>query len=252
MIDAEWERPVRSYACGLHPETLRQFDRLGLMPALQEIAHRIDRVFVGSADRQGTAVDLSVVGGPFPHVLTLRQSDLQDLLAQRLAQLGVEVSLGQEVKTISLSQGAVHCVSVPQQRGAAAPGKGASALPPGDAIVRRAEYVIAADGFDSMCRRALGIHLVDAKHSEAYAIFEFEADLAELQHEAYVVLGADSVSAFWPLDVSALGAARRESVAGGAAAAAPGARSLVSPAPGKTRLGNHVQLRAQDRESLWL
>jgi 2-polyprenyl-6-methoxyphenol hydroxylase-like FAD-dependent oxidoreductase len=199
VIDAEWERPVRSYACGLHPETLRQFDRLGLMPSLQEVAHRIDRVFVGSAEKQGTGIELSVVGGPFPHVLTLRQSDLQDLLAQRLAQLGVEVSLGQEVKTISVGQGAVHCASAPQQRGAGVPGKGASALPPGDAIVRRAEYVIAADGFDSVCRRALGIELIDAKHSEAFAIFEFEADLAELQHEAYVVLGAVGVSAFWPL-----------------------------------------------------
>jgi 2-polyprenyl-6-methoxyphenol hydroxylase-like FAD-dependent oxidoreductase len=199
VIDAEWERPVRSYACGLHPETLRQFDRLGLMPAVQEVAHRVDRVLVGGDHKRGTAIDLSVVGGPFPHVLTLRQSDLQDLLAQRLAQLGVEVSLGQEVKTISMGQGAIHCVSVPQPRRAGAAGKGASELPLGDAIVRRAEYVIAADGFDSVCRHALGIELVEAKPSEAFAIFEFEADLAEVQHEAHVVLGADSVSAFWPL-----------------------------------------------------
>jgi len=199
VIDAEWERPVRSYACGLHPETLRQFDRLGLMPALQEVAHRVDRVFVCDERKRGPAIDLSVVGGPFPHVLTLRQSDLQDLLAQRLAQLGVEVSLGQEVQTISVGQGAIHCVSMPQQRGSHVPGKRASALPPADAIVRRAEYVIAADGFDSVCRRALGIELVEARQSEAFAIFEFEADLAELQHEAYVVLGADSTSAFWPL-----------------------------------------------------
>ena len=197
VIDAEWERPVRSYACGLHPETLRQFDRLGLMPALQEVAHRIDRVFVGGHQQRGTAIDLSVVGGPFPQVLTLRQSDLQDLLAQHLAQLGVEVSLGQEVTTISMGQGGIHCVSVARQRGAGVFGE--PALPPRDAIVRRAEYVIAADGFDSVCRRALGIELVEAKQSEAFAIFEFEADLAELQHEAYVVLDPEGVSAFWPL-----------------------------------------------------
>lgn len=199
VIDAEWERPVRSYACGLHPETLRQFDRLGLMPAVQEVAHRVDRVFVDGDQRRGTAIDLSAVGGPFPHVLTLRQSDLQDLLAQRLAQLGVEVSLGQEVNTLSMGQGAIHCVSVPQQREAGVAGKRASGLPPGDAIVRRAEHVIAADGYDSVCRHTLGIELVEVKQSEAFAIFEFEADLAELQHEAHVVLGVDSVSAFWPL-----------------------------------------------------
>jgi 2-polyprenyl-6-methoxyphenol hydroxylase-like FAD-dependent oxidoreductase len=62
--------------------------------------------------------------------------------------------------------------------------------------------VIAADGFDSVCRRALGIELVDVKQSEAFAIFEFEADLSALQHEAYIVLGAQSVSAFWPLGPS--------------------------------------------------
>jgi 2-polyprenyl-6-methoxyphenol hydroxylase-like FAD-dependent oxidoreductase len=202
VIDAEWERPVRSYACGLHPETLRQFDRLGMMPALQEVAHRVDRVFVSCDQQRGTPIELARLGGAFPHVLTLRQSDLQDLLAQRLAQLGVEVALGQEVNRIRVGQEAIHCASVPQPRSAPGPAQRAASLPPADPIVRRSEFVIAADGFDSACRRALGIELVEAKQSEAFAIFEFEADLSALQHEAHIVLGARSVSAFWPLGPS--------------------------------------------------
>src|SRR5262245_13316001 len=103
VIDAEWERPVRSYACGLHPETLRLFDRLGLMPALQEVAHRVDRLFISRGRERIAVAEFGRLGGAYPHVLTLRQSDLQDILAQELARLGVELTLRREVTRVHSS-----------------------------------------------------------------------------------------------------------------------------------------------------
>jgi 2-polyprenyl-6-methoxyphenol hydroxylase-like FAD-dependent oxidoreductase len=184
VVDAEWERPVRSYACGLHPETLRLFDRLGLMPALQEVAHRVDRVFISRAGERVAAADFSGLPGRFPHVLTLPQSDLRDLLARELERLGVEVCTRQEVTKLNLSDDFVST-------------EVASRETPGGA--RRAEYVIAADGYHSLCREAAGIELIDLNQSEAFAMFEFEADLGQFEHEAHVVVSAEDVSAFWPL-----------------------------------------------------
>lgn len=198
VIDAEWERPVRSYACGLHPETLRLLDGLGLMPAIQELAHRVDRVSVWRNQERIGVADLAQLPGPYPHVLTLRQSDLQDVLAQRLAQLGVELALRQEVVGLTLAENAVCTVALPR----VVPCAEEAATPPsqtGEPIVRRSDYVIAADGYASPCRRALDIGLVDTEESEAFVMFELEAELEEYQHEAHVLLGTDSSAAFWPL-----------------------------------------------------
>jgi 2-polyprenyl-6-methoxyphenol hydroxylase-like FAD-dependent oxidoreductase len=71
VVDAECERPVRSYACGLHPETLRLFDRLGMLPALREVAHRVDRVLISRDGERVGVADFGRLEGRFPHVLTL-------------------------------------------------------------------------------------------------------------------------------------------------------------------------------------
>ena len=199
VLDAECERPVRSYACGLHPETLRLFDRMGLMPALQEVAHRVDRVFISRAGERVAAADLGALAGPFPHVLTLRQSDLRDLLAVELGRLGIEVCARQEVTELTQSDDFVWTQVV--STGTSPEDASETGPAPSGAIqaARRAAYVIAADGYDSMCRDAAGIELIDLQQSEAFAMFEFEADLGELEHEAHVVVSADEVSAFWPL-----------------------------------------------------
>jgi 2-polyprenyl-6-methoxyphenol hydroxylase-like FAD-dependent oxidoreductase len=199
VVDAQWERPVRSYACGLHPETLRLFDRLGMMPALRELAHRVDRLLVYRGPERVAAADLGRVGGAYPHVLTLRQSDLQDLLAQELARQGIEVALRQEVTSVHASTESVCTVSIPKRASGRSASESGDAGFAADPVVRRSDYLIAADGYDSRCRQSLGIELVDLDASEAFLIFEFEADLAELQHEAHLVVSPDSVSAFWPL-----------------------------------------------------
>jgi 2-polyprenyl-6-methoxyphenol hydroxylase-like FAD-dependent oxidoreductase len=199
VVDAEWERPVRSHACALHPETLRLFERLGLMPALQELAHRVDRVFVYRATERAAAADLGALAGPFPHVLTLPQSDLRDLLAGELERRGVEVCSRQEVTKLIPSDDYV-CTEVvsksPPPRGASEP---AGDLLGAEPVTRRADYVIGADGYHSMCRDAAGIELIDLQQCEAFAIFDFEADLGELEHEAHLIVSKDAVSAFWPL-----------------------------------------------------
>jgi 2-polyprenyl-6-methoxyphenol hydroxylase-like FAD-dependent oxidoreductase len=199
VLDAESERPVRSYACGLHPETLRLFDRLGLMPALQEFAHRVDRIFISRAGERVAVAEFGALPGRFPHVLTLGQSDLRDLLALELERVGVDVCARQEVTQLSMSDGFVSMGVVPSESaapGAREPlGERASAEP----FERRADYLIGADGYHSLCRKAAGIEMIDLRQSEAFAMFEFEADLGEFEHEAHVAVSADDVSAFWPL-----------------------------------------------------
>jgi 2-polyprenyl-6-methoxyphenol hydroxylase-like FAD-dependent oxidoreductase len=199
VVDAESERPVRSYACGLHPETLRLFDGLGLMAALREVAHRVDRVVISRGSERVAVADFGGLSGDFPHVLTLPQSDLQDLLGRELDRREVPVGTLKEVTKLGLKDDFVS-MDV-ESRGAPARGsleRGGEPLGT-TRSERRANYLIAADGYHSVCREAAGIELIDLQQSEAFAMFEFEADLGEFEHEAHLVLNADDTSAFWPL-----------------------------------------------------
>ncbi|HVZ35089.1 MAG TPA: FAD-dependent monooxygenase, partial [Polyangiaceae bacterium] len=72
VVDAEWERPIRSHACGLHPATLRALSELGLLPALLPRGHTIDRLSVYRGHELAGQVSFADLGEPFPHVLALR------------------------------------------------------------------------------------------------------------------------------------------------------------------------------------
>jgi 2-polyprenyl-6-methoxyphenol hydroxylase-like FAD-dependent oxidoreductase len=63
----------------------------------------------------------------------------------------------------------------------------------------KAHYVIGADGYFSVCRRALGVELTKVRPTRAFAVCEFNADLRDWRHEASLAFSPDSVCAFWQL-----------------------------------------------------
>jgi 2-polyprenyl-6-methoxyphenol hydroxylase-like FAD-dependent oxidoreductase len=196
VLDATHERVVRGYACGLHPATSRAFDRVGLMPTVLETAHRIDRLSVRRGDSTLATAEFAAIEGGYPYALSLRQSDLEELLEDAVERRGGTLSRHHSATQLALGEGSV--------RVSANVGKLAPAAAPGDAPSRavrefEADYVIGADGYYSTCRRALGLEMVPFQATQAFAVCDFQADLSGWQREACIVLSADSVSAFWPL-----------------------------------------------------
>jgi 2-polyprenyl-6-methoxyphenol hydroxylase-like FAD-dependent oxidoreductase len=198
VLDAFGERAVRGYACGLHPDTLRIFDRVGLMPAILETAHRVDRLVVrdGSAIR-GTA-EFTALEGKYPYVLTLRQFNLEDILRQSLARRDSMVLRHHSVTQLYPRHRFVN-VTGKIQRTASTRVAGDIGRPGAEFFERKADYVIGADGYFSICRRALGLELTPVRPTRAFAVCEFNADLAHWEREACLTHSADSVCAFWPL-----------------------------------------------------
>jgi 2-polyprenyl-6-methoxyphenol hydroxylase-like FAD-dependent oxidoreductase len=201
VVDADGERPVRGYACGLHPETLRLLHRLGMLARVSEHAHRVDRLAVYRNRDKVAALEFDKFAGACPHVLTLRQHHLEHILADDLARRGVEVIRRRVVTGFTPREQSVRMLTAPRsavsddidmQLGAGLTGASEDDV----------EYVIAADGYHSHCREALGIQLSEVQAPDAYVLFEFEADLAEIQHEACVALTGDIVASFWPLGPS--------------------------------------------------
>jgi 2-polyprenyl-6-methoxyphenol hydroxylase-like FAD-dependent oxidoreductase len=198
VLDAGGERAVRGYACGLHPETLRIFDQLGLMPAVLEAAHRVDRLSVRTESGRRVGAEFSALDGKYPYALALRQFDLEEILRQTLERRGVEVRRHQAVSQLYPRHGFVNVTGNARHLPATDSAARASTQPP-EFFEHKAHYVIGADGYFSVCRRALGIELAKVRPTRAFAVCEFNADLRGWEREACLAFTPEAVTAFWPL-----------------------------------------------------
>jgi 2-polyprenyl-6-methoxyphenol hydroxylase-like FAD-dependent oxidoreductase len=196
VLDATHEQVVRGYACGLHPATSKAFDRVGLMPTVLETAHRIDRLSVRRGAKTLGIAEFAALEGGYPYALSVRQSDLEELLEDAVERRGGTVLRHHSVTQLSLGDGCVR-VTASLEKGAPTGARGQT--PNGAVREVEADYVIGADGYYSTCRRALGLEMVPFQATKAFAVCDFQADLSGWEREACVALSADSVSAFWPL-----------------------------------------------------
>ena len=90
IIDREERTTARSYACALHPRTLKLLDRMGLAAPIIARGRRIEKIaFYDGASRQAE-VNLARLGGPFPFMVILPQNDFESVLEQRLRQAGAD------------------------------------------------------------------------------------------------------------------------------------------------------------------
>jgi 2-polyprenyl-6-methoxyphenol hydroxylase-like FAD-dependent oxidoreductase len=195
VLDAAGERVVRGYACGLHPGTLGIFDRAGLMPAILEAAHRVDRLVVRTGSAISGTAEFGRFDGTYPCALTLRQFDLEELLRQSLERRDIPVHRHHSVTQLTARQGLVDVTGSVQPLGATSDTSG----PEPELFERKADYVIGADGYFSVCRRALGTEQEKLRPTQAFAVCEFSADLTGWEREACLAYSEDSVSAYWPL-----------------------------------------------------
>ncbi len=196
VLDAADVRIVRGYACGLHPETLRALDRLSIMPAVLDTAHRIDRFSVRGGAAPRAVVEFSDLDGGVPYALALRQSELEEVLEDALQRRDGGLSRHHSVTKISLRDG---CVRVGADVGEKAHSASWRAEPIPGSVTFEADYVIGADGHYSTCRHALGIEALPVRATKAFAVCDFQADLHDWEREACVALSAGTVSGFWPL-----------------------------------------------------
>lgn len=199
VLDAGGERVVRGYACGLHPSTLRIFDKVGLMPAILETAHRVDRLVVRAAGAACGSAEFGAFEGPYPYALTLRQFELEEILRQSLERRGTPVHRHHAVMQLYPRHGFVNVTGNIQRLGASTPAAADARLPGPELFERKADYVIGADGYFSVCRRVLGVQQAQVRPPQAFAVCEFNADLTGWEREACLDYSAGSVSAFWPL-----------------------------------------------------
>jgi len=194
IVDAAGPHLMRGYACGLHPGTLHGFERLGLLRSLRARAHQVDRLALRNRAGATRWLGLRAVGSDYPFMLTLKQGALEDLLEAELAERGVWVAHNEAVRRVSPRDGFVQVTTESTRPDAAGVAAGRTGQ-----TVHEAAFVVGADGYDSTCRKALGIELVEMRPPKVFAVYDFCADLRQWQHEAALSFDGGA-AAFWPLD----------------------------------------------------
>jgi 2-polyprenyl-6-methoxyphenol hydroxylase-like FAD-dependent oxidoreductase len=198
VIDQEARTTTRSYACALHPSTLGLFHRQGLADVLLEQGKRVQTMaFYDGAERRAE-VSLAGLGGEFPFLLILPQSILEGALEDRLRQKGVAVhwqhrfdGVAQETDTVA--------VTVEELTGTST----GYIIPHWETVVKdrraiQAQFLVGADGANSLVRQRLGIGCESVGAMQFFAAYEFESD-EPVADEIRVVLDERTTNVLWPL-----------------------------------------------------
>jgi 2-polyprenyl-6-methoxyphenol hydroxylase-like FAD-dependent oxidoreductase len=198
IIDREERTTSRSYACALHPRTLKLLEGMGLAAPVLEAGRRIEKIaFYDGAARQAEA-KLSQLGGAFPFMVILPQNAFESLLEQRLRKLGVAVNWSH--RFADLHNDAETVVATIEELRATATGY---IVPHWETIVKRqfpvrAQFLVGADGYGSLVRQRLGIEHTRVAGPEFFAAYEFEPE-EKVEDEVRVVLDQSTTNVLWPL-----------------------------------------------------
>jgi 2-polyprenyl-6-methoxyphenol hydroxylase-like FAD-dependent oxidoreductase len=198
IIDREGRTTSRSYACALHPRTLKLLEGMGLAAPVLEAGRRIEKIaFCDGATRQAE-VRLAHLGGAFPFMVILPQNAFESLLEQRLRKLGVAVNWNHRFADVQ--NDAETVVATIEELGATATGY---IVPHWETIVKksfpvRAQFLVGADGFDSLVRQRLGIENTYVGEPAFFAAYEFEPE-EKVEEEMRVVLDQSTTNVLWPL-----------------------------------------------------
>jgi len=198
IVDRESRITARNYACALHPATLKLLNRFELATAAIERGRRVQRVAFFEGPSREAEVDLSKVPADFPFLLILPQSSLESLLEQRLRQAGVTVQWNHRFDALAEEQEQV-CATLEELEGTST----GYIVPHWETVVKRrvpihSQYLVGADGHNSLMRQRLGIQFESAGDTEAFAAYEFEADTAG-EDEVRVVFDGGTTNVLWPL-----------------------------------------------------
>jgi 2-polyprenyl-6-methoxyphenol hydroxylase-like FAD-dependent oxidoreductase len=198
IIDQEERTAARSYACALHPQTLKLLAQLKLAQPLVERGRRVETVALYDGAKRQAEVRLAGLGGEFPFLVILPQNVLEEALEQRLRQAGVKVHWGHRFDDVRSDTEGISATV--EELGATGTGY---IVPHWEAVVQnrfpvRARFLVGADGHASLVRQRLGLEQTQIGEPAFFAVCEFEPEVSG-ESEVRVVLDDHTTNVLWPL-----------------------------------------------------
>lgn len=198
IIDREDRTAARSYACALHPRTLRLLSQMGLAAPVLERGRRTQMVAFYDGAARRAEIKLAELDGEFPFMVILPQNEFEGVLEERLRKAGVTVSWNHRFDDVQSAGETV--VGTVEELGATGTGY---IVPHWETVVKRsfpvrAQFLVGADGYSSLVRRRLGIENTLVAGQTRFAAYEFEP-AEKVEDEVRVVLDESTTNVLWPL-----------------------------------------------------
>lgn len=171
IIDKDEGPPAESRALAVNPRSLQVLEPSGAAARLVAAGRRMHHLHLHTAEREIMMLRLSDLGGPYPFMLVLPQGEVEALLAEVLAEQGIQVEWRMELAALKQADGRIR----------------AELKGPGRSQRLQADIVIGADGAHSTVRRSLGLEFPGSA-------YETEWGLADVQVRTRLPL--DAVHAF--------------------------------------------------------
>src|SRR4051812_32296048 len=141
-VDAAHHHNVSTKALGLQARTLELFERLGVVEEAVARGLPVRKFNILSEEHRIAEFDLGSLDTPFPYLLMVPQNITEEILRDRLDQLGSSVETGVELTRFSQDADGVDAVLQDAE---------------GRTETVRADWLVAADGARSTVRHRLGL-----------------------------------------------------------------------------------------------
>ncbi len=198
IFDSRWQTSAHSYALALHPDTLANFEKVGLLEEVLRHANRVRkmRLYEGPEFRQ--EVSISSLEDDFSFVAIMRQDILEDTLERALRKAGVKVRWNHQISDINPEP--YHNEVTIEVLGKESFGY---AIAHSEWLVEKvkrekAAFVVGADGHHSIIRKAMGYSFDEVRKPVYYAVFEFKTD-RESGESVRIVLNENTTDVCWPM-----------------------------------------------------
>ncbi|MFC4019569.1 FAD-dependent oxidoreductase [Micromonospora sp. GCM10011542] len=179
LVERAAEPPTTSRAAVVHAYTLEVLDRIGAATPLIEQGVRAPRFTVRDRDRVLLTVPFDRLPSRFPYALMVSQAVTEAVLAERLADLGVQVRRPCPLTGLSRA--------------------GDGVLGQVDGTSLRARYVVGADGLHSTVRELAGIGFTGPSDEESFVLADVRVRSALPRDEASLFLARSGPLVWAPI-----------------------------------------------------
>ncbi len=182
-VDAAHHHNVSTKALGLQARTLELFERLGVVGSAVARGLPVSKFNIMSEERRIARFDMGTLDTPYPYLLMLPQNTTEEILRDRLSELGTEVGRGMELVGFTQNAGGVDAV-----------------LRHGDRSEHvRADWMIAADGAHSSIRHQLGLPFEGGAFREEFVTADLRIDWQLPVDELFAFLNRGNFIAYFPM-----------------------------------------------------
>lgn len=163
---------TRSKAFGVNPRTLTLHRGTGITERMLERGRRLTGASLWRGTRRIARIDLTRAGGEIPFMLVLPQAETEEILTTALAERGVRVERGVEVRSVVAAGPGAEC-ELHHAGGRVEP--------------LRPAALLGADGIGSTVRRGLGIELEGSDFPEPWRLYDVDLSVP-LDDEAHAFM----------------------------------------------------------------